>query len=108
MYPDMKPENPTHRDANQGEGDKVAARHYNQQLRDFVAGGNVEPAAQDAKTYVDSQPIEAARAERKAKRGPSTRVSLDELIARGRTVVERVRPVVTRAVDKLRARIGHK
>lgn len=104
----MKPENPTQRDANQGEGDKVAARHYNQQLRDFVAGGKVEPAAKEAKTYVDSQPVEAERAERKAKRGPSTRVSLDELVAKGRTVLDRVRPVVTRAVDKVRARIHRK
>jgi hypothetical protein len=104
----MKPDNTPHTDANQGEGDKVAARHYNQQLRDFVAGGKVEPAARAAESYVESQPADAARAERKAKAGPSSKVSLDELMAKGRSVVERVRPVVERAIGKLRARFDRK
>ena len=32
----MKPEKPTERDVNQGEGNRVAALHYNDQLREFV------------------------------------------------------------------------
>jgi hypothetical protein len=105
----MKPENTPHSDSNQGEGDKVSARHYNEQLREFVAGDKVDPAARDAKAYVDQHPAEATRAERQAKRGPTgTRVSLDELLAKGRTMVERVRPIVGRAVGKLRARIAGK
>jgi hypothetical protein len=104
----MKPENTPH-DVNQGEGDRVAARHYNQQLRDFVEGGKVEPAAREAESFVEQNPLEARRAERKAKRGPaSTRVSLDELIAKGKTVLDRVRPVVERGLASLRARIARK
>ena len=105
----MKPVNTTPRDVNQGEGDKNAARHYNQQLHAFVESGKVEPAARDAERFVEQQPLEAKRAERKAKRGPSaTRVSLDELLAKGRTVVDRVRPIVERAVGKLRTRFARK
>jgi hypothetical protein len=105
----MKPENPTSRDVNQGEGDKRAARHYNNNVREFVAGGKVDPAARDAEAFVAQKPEEAARAERKARRGPqATRLSLDELIAQGRTIVDRVRPIVDRAVGKLRARLGRK
>jgi hypothetical protein len=98
----MKPENPT----NQGEGDRVSARRYDEHVREFVAGGQVEPTARAAEQYVERTPDDAARAERKARRGPSTRVSLDELVAMGRTVVERIRPIVDRTVGKLRARFG--
>jgi hypothetical protein len=101
----MKPENPT--DPNQGEGDRVSARRYDRHVQDFVAGGNVEPTARAAERYVELAPDDAARAESKARRGPpSTRVSLDELVAKGRTVIERLRPIVDRAVGKLRARFG--
>jgi hypothetical protein len=105
----MKPENPTDRDPNQGEGDRVSARHYNQQVHEFVTGGKVEPAARAAEQYVEQAPYDAAHAERNARRGPpSTRVSLDELMAKGRTVVERIRPIVDRIAGKLRARFGRK
>ncbi len=106
--PGMKPENTKPRDPNQGEGDKVAARHYNEQLREFVAGDKVQPAAREAKAYVDEHPIEAKRAERAAKRGPGTRISLDELLAKGKSIVDSARPVVERAVGRLRARIAGK
>ncbi len=88
---DMKPDKPQ-QDPNQGEGDRIAAHHYNEQLRDFVAGGKVEPAARTAESYVERQPEDAARAERKAKRGPG---------AGWIAAAERV-------VDRLRARLGHK
>jgi hypothetical protein len=103
----MKPEKPTQRDANQGEGDRISARHYNKGVHEFVSGGKVEPAARDAEAYVTRDPEDAERAERRAKRGPrGTRVSLDELMAMGRTVVDRVRPIVDRAVGRLRTRFG--
>ena len=95
----MKPDQPTRPGANghhpdQGEGDRVSVRHYNQQVREFVAGHQVESAA---------------RAERKARSGPRpTRVSLDELVEMGRTVIDRVRPYVERGVGKLRARFQRK
>lgn len=55
---------------NQGEGDRVSARKYNQDLRSFVASGKVDDAARRAEDYVNAHPAEAARAEREAKRGP--------------------------------------
>jgi hypothetical protein len=104
----MKPDKPMQPDPNQGEGDRISARHYNQQLRDFVATGKVDPAAHEAEAYVLREPQEAARAERVAKRGPHAGISLDEMIAKGHTVFERVRPVVDRAVSRLRARFSRK
>jgi hypothetical protein len=105
----MKPENPTHRDGNQGEGDRISARHYNRQVRDYVAGGKVEPAARDAEQFVDQHPGEAESAERAGKRGPhASKTSIDELVAKGRTVIDRVRPMVDRAVDKVRERLNRK
>lgn len=94
---------------NQGEGDRVSARRYNRDARRFVADGKVEPAARDAKDYVERDPGGAARAEAKAKRGPKgTRASVDELIAKGRTVVDRVRPIVDRVAKRVRARLRRK
>lgn len=108
LSPVMKTEN-NHRDRNQGEGDRLSARHYDRHVRDFVEGGKVEPAAQDAARFVDEHPEEAARAERATKRGPrSVRASIDELIAKGQAVVDRVRPVVERAVDKVKSRLERK
>jgi hypothetical protein len=104
----MKPDKPTPVDPNQGEGDRVAARHYNQQLRDFVTSGKVEPAAQNAEAYVAHNPADAARAERRARRGPHTRITLDELIAKGRTVIDRVRPLAERALARFRTRLARK
>ena len=102
--PGMKPED---RDPNQGEGDRVSARRYNQDVRRFVDEGRVADAAREAKDAVERDPRGAARAEAKAQRGPrGARVSVDELVAKGRTVVERVRPMVSRAAAKLRARLG--
>jgi hypothetical protein len=104
----MKNHNPT--GENQGEGDRVSARHYNRDVREFVAEGKVDEAAREARDYVERAPDEAERAERQAKRGPrgGTRVSVDELVAKGRTVIDRVRPIVQRATSKIRARIGRK
>jgi len=102
----MKPRNP---DANQGEGDRISARRYNRDVRAFVAEGKVDEAAHEAEAYVEHEPDDAARAERKAKRGPQgTRVTADELIAKGRSVIDRVRPMVARAIGKLRSRIHRK
>ena len=104
----MKPENPSP-DPNQGEGDKLSARHYNRQVRDFVAAGKVDPAARQAERFVEDHPDEAQRAEQAAQRGPQgSKVSIDELVAKGRTVIGRMRPMIDRAVGKLRTKLGHK
>lgn len=102
----MKPRDP---DRNQGEGNRDAARRYNRDLREFVSEGKVEPAARDAKDAVESDPKAAQRAERAAKRGPrGTLTTVDELIAKGRTVVDRVRPAVARVAARMRARLSRK
>jgi hypothetical protein len=108
----MKPEDP--RDKNQGEGDRRSARHYNEKLREFVDRGQVPPAAHDAKAYVERAPDDAARAERKAKRGPRAArgsrawPALGALVGKARTYADRARPIVVRAIGKLRARYGRK
>lgn len=93
---------------NQGEGDKVSARDYNRKVRDFVEEGRVDEAARSAARFVEAEPEEAERAERAAKRGPHTKVSIDELVAKGRTVIDRVRPVVERVVERVKAKLSSK
>jgi hypothetical protein len=96
---------------NQGEGDKVSARDYNRRVRDFVEEGRVDEAARSAAKFVEAEPDEAARDERAAKRGPhgalsGTKVSIDELVAKGRNVIDRVRPVVERVVERVKAKLS--
>lgn len=94
----------------QGEGDRISARHYNRDLREFIAEGKVDDAARDARLYVERDPEDAERAEEAAKHGPrrGRRATVDELIAKGRSVFDRVRPYVERASHKLRSRFGRK
>lgn len=102
----MKPQD---KDPNQGEGDKVSARHYNRQAESFVADGKVESAARDAVHFIEAEPEKAARAERKAKRGPtSTKLSIDELLAKGRTVIDRARPIAARFFERVKSRLSSK
>jgi hypothetical protein len=107
------------KDPNQGEGDRVSARRYDKHARHFVDEGNVPDAAKEARVYVDRDPDDAANAEAQAKRGPRAagsaagvsdraRASVDELVAKGQSVVEKVRPMVSRVVGNLRARFGKK
>lgn len=98
------------KDPNQGEGDKLSARRYDRHVREFIAEGKVPEAANDARLYVERDPDDAAKAEEVAKHGPKgTRfASVDQIVAKGHSVIERVRPMVERAVGNLRARFGRK
>jgi len=81
------------RDPNQGEGDRASARVYNDNVREFISRGKVDRAATDARDYVEHEPEDALRAEKAAQRRSrhgSIR-SVDDLIAMGRTVMDRVR-----------------
>jgi len=49
---------------NQGEGNREAARHYNESQQEFVKAGKVEQAAENAK---GQDPAEAAAAEQAGK-----------------------------------------
>lgn len=92
------------KDPNQGEGDKLSARRYDRHVREFIAEGKVPDAANEARLFVERDPDDAAKAEATAKRGPRGRrwASVDEMIAKGQSVLDRVRPMV----DRLRARFG--
>jgi hypothetical protein len=78
---------------NQGEGDRESARRYNGDVRSYVAKGRdkVDEAATSAKVYVEQHGDEARQAEREAARGPHAWPSVDELVARGKRWVERMR-----------------
>lgn len=96
----MKLDKPT-QDQNQGEGDRIAGRRYQRKVREFVAGGQVEPAARDAEHYVERAPEDAARAEAAARRGPRpTRIPLDELVAKGHTLIDRLEALVRRVAAR--------
>jgi hypothetical protein len=97
------------KDPNQGEGDRISARRYDRNVRKFVADGNVDEAADEARLYVERDPEQARAAEEAAKRGPkSRRSSAEGILAKGQSMIERVRPMVDRAVGSLRARFGRK
>lgn len=101
----MKLDKPT--DDNQGEGDRASARRYQRRVREFVAGGKVEPAARDAEAYLERTPRDAERAEAEARRGPRpTRISLDELVAKGHTLIDRMEALARRIAGRLRHRSG--
>lgn len=46
---------------NEGEGNKTAARHYNEATTEFAKSGKVEEKAQEARKAVDSQDGEKLR-----------------------------------------------
>jgi len=98
------------KDPNQGEGDRISGRRYDKHAREFVAEGKVPDAASEARLYVERDPDGAAKAERVARRGPSGGrwASVDEIVEKGHSVIDRVRPMVKRAVGNLRARFGRK
>lgn len=96
------------KDPNQGEGDRVSARRYDRNLREFIDEGNVPDAANEARLFVERDPDDAAKAEAAAKRGPQSGrfASVDQIVAKGQSVIERVRPMVERAFGNLRKRFG--
>ena len=97
------------KDPNQGEGDRISARRYDKHAREFVAEGKVPAPATDARLSGERAPVAAATAAATARRGPKGRmISVDEIVAKGHSVIERVRPMVSRAVGNLRARFGRK
>jgi hypothetical protein len=78
------------KDPNQGEGDRTSGRRYGRDVQEFIAESKVDDAADVARNFVELHPLEAERAEQKAKRGPRPWATADELVAKGRTFVERI------------------
>ena len=97
-----------HKDPNQGEGDRISARRYDKRVRQFIDEGNVPDAADDARLLGERDRDAAAKEEAAGKRGPKSGrfASVDEIVAAGHSVIERVRPMVRRAVGNLRKRFG--
>ena len=93
----MKPEKPT-QDGTQGEGDRLSSRHYGRYVREFVAGGKVDPAAHETEAYTERRPEDVERAADRSPQG--TRVSLDELVAKGHTVLDRVQALIHRVTGR--------
>ena len=80
------------KEVNQGEGDRASARRYDSHAQEFVASGKVEPAAEQAKAFVDREPAKAAAAEAEARQGPHSShvLSIDKLVALGRSKLARL------------------
>lgn len=97
----------------QGEGDRISARRYDRNVREFIDEGRVPDAANEARVFVEQDPEGAQKAEREAKRGPKRGsekrgLSVDDIVTKGHSVVERARPMISRALGRLRARFGRK
>lgn len=59
--------------ANQGEGDRRAARSYNEHVRDFIDDDRVEPAARSAASAIDGPEGPSLRAAEEAGKAPINR-----------------------------------
>ncbi len=93
------------KDKNEGEGSRTAARAYNSDLEAFIASDRVEPAAKEAKQFVESHPGEAAAAEATAKAGPTPIAKrVEELYTEGRAMVDRAVSRVRSMIDRRRRR----
>jgi hypothetical protein len=107
----MKPDKPTE-DGHRRKGDRLSTRRHGRKVREFVARREVAPAARVGADIVEPRREQAGRADRKVRRGPrATRVTVDELVAKGRTVIDRIEALVHRVADRIgsrRARRGRK
>jgi hypothetical protein len=84
------------KDPNQGEGDRISAKRYDDHVETFVSEGKVDNAAHEAEAYVERDPKSAARAERTARRGPhglrgQLEEIVEELLGKARGMIERLR-----------------
>jgi hypothetical protein len=100
----MKPDKPID-DGNPGEGDHLSTRRHARNVREFVAGSKGEPAARNAEIRIEPQTAEAGRAERQVRRAlRPTKVTIDELVAKGHTVIDRLGALVHRVADRIGGR----
>lgn len=89
---------------NEGEGSRTAARSYNDGVQSFIASDKVEPAALEAKQFVEHDPTQAERDEMAGKAGPRPLVHrVEELITGGRAMVDRTVSRVKSLIAKRRA-----
>ena len=88
-------------DKNQGEGNREAARHYNDAATKFADSDQVADAAKRAKELLDEQPVESAQAEADALAGPHpVKKRVEELILEGKAMVKGVTSKVSELLGK--------
>jgi hypothetical protein len=79
-------------DRNEGEGNKAAAREFNEAQRRFVGGGKVEAAARDAEQALEGperQELLEAEAAGKSRAAPDPETEDQEVKARAYEIWER-------------------
>jgi hypothetical protein len=74
-------------DENQGEGDRISARRYNDHVREFVVYGDVGRAASDARDAVESSEAPELAAAEKAGKAPARLTRIE----RARALANRIR-----------------
>ncbi len=95
-------------DKNEGEGSRSADRAYQQGVQSFIAEDRVEPAAQQAKSYVEEHPTEAERDEMAGKAGPKPIARrVEELATEGKAMFQRAVSRVRSVIDKRMSRRQH-
>ena len=88
---------------NEGEGNRTADHAYTQGLQSFIASDKVEPAAREAKTFVDENPTQAERDEMAGKAGPKPFIHrLEELATEGKAMFDRAVTRVKSVIEKRR------
>ena len=100
----MKPNQP--KDPNQGEGDRVSARSYEQKLKEFMSEGKVDPAARDAARAVDGPEGPALRAAEEAGKAPARTGVVDALKGVGRAFMTGARAAIEQAKHERAQRRG--
>jgi hypothetical protein len=85
---------------NQGEGDRVSARRYNDHAREFVVYGDVDRAARDARDALDSEEAARLRAAEQVGRAPAQTSPME----RARAIANRAR----HALGVLLTDLGHR
>ncbi len=89
---------------NEGEGNRTADQAYRQAVQSFIAKDRVEPAAREAKSYVEHNPTQAERDEMAGKAGPRPiRRRIEALASGGKEIVHRAVSRVKSMIDKRRA-----
>ncbi len=88
---------------NEGEGSRSADHSYTSGLQSFIAEDKVEPAAQEAKAFVEQHPTEAERDEMAGKAGPKPFVRrIEELATEGKAMFDRAVSRVKSIIEKRR------
>ncbi len=88
---------------NEGQGNRTADQAYTSGVQAFIASDRVEPAALEAKAFVEHHPTEAERDEMAGKAGPRPILHrVEELVTEGKVIVQRAVSRVKSVIEKRR------